>query len=168
VRSDSDSASPSRGAGRDRVAVAVAFAAIALGGLVLVGSLSIESGAGYDRIGPRFFPYLVAAGLLLSGGVLAARALRRESSLARELRDASSASALGILGVALVTSVLLLERAGFILTSTLLFWLVARAFESQRRVRDAVVGFVLSVFVYLAFTRGLGLDLPRGLLDGLF
>jgi hypothetical protein len=28
------------------------------------------------------------------------------------------------------------------------------------------VGALLSVFVYVAFTRGLGLVLPRGLLDG--
>jgi len=39
--------------------------------LVLAGSFAIDFGAGYDRIGPRFFPWVVAAGLLVSGGTLA-------------------------------------------------------------------------------------------------
>jgi len=61
----------------------------------------------------------------------------------------------------------LLERAGFIFTAAVLFWLVARAFESTRPWRDAVAGVLLSVFVYVVFTRGLGLVLPGGLLEGL-
>jgi len=61
-------------------------------------------------------------------------------------------------------SVVLLERAGFILSSSLLFWLVARGFESAKPVRDAAVGLLLSIVVYLAFTRGLGLSLPPGIL----
>ena len=147
--------------------VVVALAVIALGLFVLVGSFAIDLGAGYDRIGPRLFPYLVAAGLLLSGSFLARGALRRETSSVEELRFQTSLSAIGTLSIALVSSVLLLEHAGFILTATLLFWLVARAFESRQPRRDAVVGLLLSIFVYLAFTRGLGLVLPRGLLDGL-
>jgi putative tricarboxylic transport membrane protein len=72
------------------------------------------------------------------------------------------------LGLALASGVLFLERAGFVLTAALLFWLVARAFASPRPLRDAAVGLALSVVVYLAFTRGLGLVLPPGLLGGLF
>jgi putative tricarboxylic transport membrane protein len=154
--------------GPDRFEVAVALAAVALGALVLGGSFAIELGAGYDRIGPRFFPHLVAAGLIVSGGVLTWSSLRRERTLHEAKRHATSSAAVLTLGAALLSSVLLLERAGFIATSTLLFWLVARAFASRRPARDAFVGLVLSVTVYLAFTRGLGLALPRGLLEGLF
>lgn len=154
--------------GPDRVEVVVALAAVALGIFVLAGSISIEFGAGYDRIGPRFFPYLVAVGLILSGSFLAREVLRRKAPLARDVRFQTSWSALGTLTLGLVSSVLLLERAGFILTATLLFWLVARAFESRRPWRDGIVGLLLSVTVYLVFTRGLGLSLPRGVLSGLF
>lgn len=158
--------SPRRGP--DRVEIVVALAAVGLGVFVLAASFFIELGAGYDRIGPRFFPYLVAAGLILSGSFLAREALRREVPLTRDVRFQTSWSALGTLTLGLVSSVILLERAGFILTATVLFWLVARAFESRRPWRDGVVGLLLSVTVYLVFTRGLGLALPRGVLSGLF
>lgn len=147
--------------------IAVAFVAIALGLFVLVGSFSIALGAGYDRIGPRFFPYLVAAGLLLSGGFLVREAWRGDRSPQPDVRETTRLAPLVTLGLALASSVLLLERAGFVVTATLLFWLVARAFESRRPWRDAAVGLLLSVSVYLAFTRGLGLALPGGLLGGL-
>lgn len=168
MRSDIDPPKDSaRAPGPDRAEVVVALAAVALGLFVLAGSFTIDLGAGYDRIGPRLFPYVVAGGLLLSGSFLAWGALRRATSSVGELRLQTSWSAIATLSFALVSSALLLVYAGFILTATLLFWLVARAFESRRPRRDAVVGLLLSVFVYLAFTRGLGLVLPRGLLAGL-
>jgi len=158
-----------QGGGPDRAEVMVAFAAVGLGLSVWAGSMSINLGSGYDRIGPRFFPMVVAAGLVLSGSVLAWGALRRRpTDTFAESPSPTSWPALGWLASSLALSVLLLDRAGFVLTSTLTFWLVARAFESRRPLRDVVVGAVLSVFVYAAFTRGLGLALPAGFLGGLF
>ncbi len=162
-----ESDSPTRTSGPDRVEIGVALGALALGLLVLIGSLSIDLGAGYDRIGPRFFPYLVAAGTLLCGALLLKEALRRGKASRREHASRTSRSVALTLGLALASSVLFLERAGFVLTAALLFWLVARAFESPRPLRDAAVGLALSVAAYLAFTRGLGLVLPGGLLGGL-
>lgn len=155
-----------RGAGPDRAELAVAVAAIALGVFVFAGSSSISLGSGYDRIGPRFFPYSVALGLVLSGALLARGAWRRTPPAA-EAHHPTHWPALGVLTLGLGSSLLLFERAGFILTSAVLFWLVARAFESRHPWRDAVVGVLLSVFVYAAFTRGLGLVLPGGVLGGL-
>jgi putative tricarboxylic transport membrane protein len=161
----------SLGADPDRVEIGAALGALGLGLFLLAGSFSIGLGAGYDRIGPRFFPYLVGFGSLLSGGLLLREAFRggKTSRPSRgEGAFPTSRSASLTLGFALLSSVLLLERAGFVLTAALLFWLVARAFASARPARDAVSGLVLSLAVYLAFTRGLGLVLPRGLLGGLF
>ena len=149
----------------DRVEVVVASGVIALGFVVVGGVFTIGSGVRYDRIGPRFFPYLVAAGLLVSGVFLLREALSRKT--APDVRSRSRASNLGILSIALVSGVIGLERAGFILTSVVVFWLVARAFGSRRIWRDALAGLVLSVIVYLAFTRGLGLPLPAGIFQGL-
>jgi putative tricarboxylic transport membrane protein len=149
----------------DRVEVAVASGVVALGFVVVGGIFTIGSGVRYDRIGPRFFPYLVAAGLLLSGVFLLREALSRKT--APDSRNRSRGSNLGILTIALASGVLGLDRAGFILTSVVVFWLVARAFGSRRIWRDALAGVVLSVIVYLAFTRGLGLPLPAGIFQGL-
>ena len=153
-----------RGTGPDRAEVLVALAAIALGLFVLFASFTIDLGTGYDRIGPRFFPFVVAAGLILSGSFLAKGALRRGNISSTEAPPQTNWPAVGTLATALGSSVLLLEAAGFIPTGALLFFLVARAFKSRRPWRDAVVGLLLSAFVYIAFTRGLGLALPQGLL----
>jgi putative tricarboxylic transport membrane protein len=148
----------------DRVELVVALAVVGLGLFVLAGSRSVEAEAGYDRIGPRFFPSLVAVGLLVSGTVLAGAAVRRPHTAPAP----TGWAAVALLSLALGSSVLLLERAGFVVTSTLLFWLVARAFASCRPWRDGLVGLLLSLLVYLVFTRGLGLMLPPGFFDRLW
>ena len=142
-----------------------AFAAgAAIAGLYLFfGSFGISTGVGYDRIGPRFFPFLVAAGLLATGALVGYESIRRPPAHAEELDPLSFL----FIVLALVLSVLLLERLGFILTGTLLFCLVARAFRSRRYLRNLGVGLTLSILVYFTFTSGLGLVLPRGMLAGL-
>ena len=146
----------------------VSFSVVVIGLFIFIGSFSIDLGAGYDRIGPRFFPYLVATGLLISGILLAKGVFKHKGALVEPLSFQTKWSGLGTLSVSLVLSVLLFNRAGFILTATLLFWLVARAFESRRYWRDAVVGLLLSISIYLSFTGGLGLVLPGGFLGRFF
>ena len=142
---------------------AVGLVAVGLGIYLAVGSFTIQLGSGYDRIGPRFFPYLVAAGLILSGSWLALAARRRrrtghdEGAVAR-----TDWSPLGWLSLGLLLSLVLFEIAGFVLSSSVLFWMAARSFQSKRPIRDAVVALVLSTLVYFTFTKGLGLVLPAG------
>jgi putative tricarboxylic transport membrane protein len=156
-----------------RADLAVALGIIVLGIGVGVGSFGIPFGAGYDRIGPRFFPSVVAAGLTLLGSVLAAAALRAKAVQPAAADAAGSGiaanrRALGFLAAALLLNLLLLERAGFVVASSALYWLAARGFGSERPVRDAVIALGLSLLVYAAFTRGLGLPLPRGILAPFF
>jgi putative tricarboxylic transport membrane protein len=153
--------------------LAVAVAVIVLGIGVGAGSFGIPFGAGYDQIGPRFFPSVVAAGLTLLGSVLAVAALRAKGlrpAAAEAANSGISANrrALGFLAAALLLNLILLERAGFVVASSALFWLAARGFGSERPVRDAVIALLLSLLVYAAFTQGLGLTLPRGILEPFF
>jgi putative tricarboxylic transport membrane protein len=62
----------------------------------------------------------------------------------------------------LIANLLLFETAGFVLASTVLFVCAARAFGSRRLARDAVLGLALATVVFVGFTRGLSLALPRG------
>jgi putative tricarboxylic transport membrane protein len=107
---------------------------------------------------------VVAAGLLLTAGWMFLEDLLR--------RQASAAGidwrAFTLLVLALFVTLILLEPAGFILAAAVLFVLVARAFNSRKLLLDAILGTALSLCVYFAFTRGLGLVLPRGILAGLF
>jgi len=150
----------------------LAAAVVALGVFLLLGVTRIGFGAGYDRIGPRFFPYAVAAGLIVLGGWLAVGAWLA-AGRPKNLSDGSAPVAalnwvsLGYLCLALLLNLALLERAGFVVACSAQFWLVARAFHSQRPLRDAIVAVLLSTAVYFAFSQLLGLSLPAGILESL-
>jgi putative tricarboxylic transport membrane protein len=61
-----------------------------------------------------------------------------------------------------LADIILLEPAGFVVASTVLFWCAARGFGSRRWVRDVAVGLAFSAFAYVFFTRALSLSLPAG------
>jgi putative tricarboxylic transport membrane protein len=150
-----------------RAELALAAAVSALGVFLLLGVSKIRFGAGYDRIGPRFFPYAVAAGLIFLGCWLAVGAIaggREKGSEQQPLHWAP----LAYLTLGLILNLALLDRAGFIVASTVQFWLAAHAFHSRRPLRDAVVAVVVSVIVYVAFSEFLGLTLPAGPLESFF
>ena len=72
-----------------------------------------------------------------------------------------------VLGAVVVFAVML-EPVGWILSATLLFWIVAYALGSRRPVFDIGVGLLLSSLVQLAFGAGLGLNLPSGFIGWIF
>ena len=59
---------------------------------------------------------------------------------------------------------LLVEPAGFLIASTLLFVAVARGFASRRWLSNALVGLALAAFIFTVFNYALGLQLPAGVL----
>lgn len=147
----------------------IALGVLGLGAYFLHGATLIRVLPSYARIGPRFFPFAVGLALLACGAVLAVMALRGHRGLPEESEDADAEAAtdwkaLAIILAALILDLILIRRAGFVLASTVLFWGVALGFGDRRPVRSLVVGFVLALGVYLAFTRLLGLTLPAGLL----
>jgi putative tricarboxylic transport membrane protein len=153
--------------------LAMALGVLALGVLLLWGSSAISFGAGYDRIGPRFFPYAVAAGLILLGARLTVAAIycrqaKQEAAAGPEIQSGLNWRPLGLLSLALLLNLVFLETAGFVIASSVQFWLVARAFHSRRPARDAVIAVLVSTIVYFAFSQVLGLTLPAGIFESLF
>ncbi len=151
-----------------RTEASLAASVVIVGLLLLAGVRGIAPGAGYDRIGPRFFPIVTATGMILLGAVLAIAARRRRPPV----ESAAEPTPLnwvpfGYFALAFVLFIVLLDRAGFAIAAALQFWLVARAFRSRRPARDFLIAVALSLIVYLAFSRGLGLPLPAGILEGL-
>jgi putative tricarboxylic transport membrane protein len=144
---------------------------VAAGLVVLAGVRGIGSGAGYDRIGPRFFPIVIAAGMIGLGGILAISGRRRREQVDAAASPPTAAGIdwrpFGYFALAFLLFLVLMEPAGFAVTAALQFWLIARAFRSGRPARDAVIAVVLALIVYLAFSRALGLPLPAGILEGL-
>lgn len=123
----------------------------------------------YSRIGPRFFPYLVAGAALVCAVLLLIEALRGRRSLpeAGEDVDLSVRDNLRpvlVIAVGLALGALLMKPAGFVIAATLIFIAVALAFDGRNYLRIVTVGFVLSLTCYLSFTRLLDLTLPAGIL----
>jgi putative tricarboxylic transport membrane protein len=128
-------------------------------------------GTGGDNAPTGPYPVLVLAGLAIFTLVATAGLVRGRSRAA----DAPATPA-GVLAVAwkkialiaigIAVDLLLVERGGFVIASTALFWATARAFDSRHPARDALFAVAVSIGAYLLFARALQLPLPAGVLAG--
>lgn len=111
---------------------------------------------GVSTVGP--YPVLVLVGFVAMVIVVAFQRHRHAfSAPARRGRGAVAALAGGAL-----LNVALMDLAGFVLASTVLFWLTAMAFDPRRPWRHATFAFGLSVGAYVLFARLLEVTLPPG------
>jgi putative tricarboxylic transport membrane protein len=142
-------------------------AVVALGVAVVIASQQIKTGFTYDAVGPAMFSNLIGGGLVLSGAASVISA-RRAS-----LKDLPDQLMLTLWPVGLISAALLLEAAlishlGWIPVVTTMFVAGTYAFGDRRILSNAVIGLVLATVILLAFTLGLGIDLPLGPLEPLF
>jgi putative tricarboxylic transport membrane protein len=151
----------------------LALAAIVFGLLVIWQTGQIRLTPAYSMVGPRVIPYIVGGGLVLVGIWLAIETLTgKVSTGSAESEDADPTlptdwRAVGLIALALLAYLLLLERAGFVIASAVLFVVAAYAMGSRRYLRDIVAGILMALVLYLGFTRGLDLRLPAGVLQGI-
>lgn len=140
-----------------------------LGIFVIAGTQDIGGASGYSQVGPRAFPYIIGTGLLILGAVLAWQAVSGgwKNVPLDEAHEAPDWPAFALLSTGVILHMASIAWAGFVLASTFLFTLIARAFGSRRIFRDIVIGLVISTLAFFLFTRGLGLNLPGGLLGGM-
>lgn len=146
-----------------------ALGVLALGTYFAFGAFNIRVLPSYARVGPRFFPLLTSGGLLLCGFLLCVQALRGKAALPEEAEDVDADApsdwrAVLWLCAALLLDAVLIRRLGFVLASTVLFWLAAVGFGNRTHLRTLLIGFTLALLVHLAFTRLLDLTLPQGIL----
>ena len=151
----------------------LALWAVLFGILIVWQTTLIRLTPAYSKVGPRVIPYIVGAGMIVVGVWLAYEALTGRMSLGTtESEDADPAlptdwRTVGLLALALLVYLLLIERAGFIIASATLFFMAAFAMGSRRLARDIAIGIVMSTVLYVVFSRGLGLSLPAGILEGI-
>lgn len=74
----------------------------------------------------------------------------------------------GLVVAGVLFLVLTLEPLGWILSATVLFWVVAYAFGSRRYLFDAGLALLVASAVQLLFSAGLGLALPSGFVGRIF
>lgn len=73
----------------------------------------------------------------------------------------------GIVLAGLVGFAVLLQPIGWLITATGLFWVVCYALGSKRPVFDIGVSVIVASVIQIAFSAGLGLGLPPGIMEGL-
>ena len=153
---------------RSPAEVALSLGVLGLGIGVAAGTAMLPSEGGYAGIGPNFVPGVVGAGLILLGVWLAYEALAGgwrsappDDPSARGEHSFHAASFAWI-SIGLFAHMALIAKGGFVLAGAVLFACVARGFGSTRPARDAAIGLVLAVAVFLFFVKLLNVGLPAG------
>jgi len=162
----------SRGGMHGRSGLVVPLLMAAFSTYLLIGILTMDVPEGTDFPGPTFFPGI----LMVAGYVLAAllvlhylRSPEHPEELSESTYRTHSDWSAVIWSVAgFLVFALTIEFLGWILSAALLFWAVARGVGSRRPLFDISLALVLSSAIYLAFSAGLGLNLPSGILGGGF
>jgi putative tricarboxylic transport membrane protein len=143
-----------------------------------VALLLIAAALGFDArqlpaspavgVGPSAAPQLVSVLVALLGIAHFVSAWRARAAGHAAATDRGNLASLGIVLAGLVGQILLLEvGGGFIASSLWLFALTARGFGERIGVKLLAIGALLSVLVYLFFTKALSLALPAGPLERL-
>jgi len=121
-------------------------------------------------IGPQIFPYLVSGFLILVSLGIIVQILRGnigqpEGTEFGDTIDKTDFKTLLIVAGSMVTYPLLIERAGFIPASTLVFFGVSFAFGARNILKNLFVSLLFSTIVFFSFTRGLNVNLPSRLIE---
>jgi putative tricarboxylic transport membrane protein len=132
----------------------------------LVRAILTKLGLGPDQATSttsNLYPLLVLAGLLFFAFVAVLETVRaRKASLSLSPRKDPGWGPAALIAAGMALDLVLMEQAGFVLASTVLFWLTAQAFDRQHPGRDAVFALALSAGAYLLFVRMLNVTLPAG------
>ncbi len=128
----------------------------------------LPAASGYSGVGPNFTPAVVSGGLILLGFWLllevATGGWRRAppNDAVERGEHAFYLPGFAWVSAGLLAHMALINTAGFVIAGTALFVLVARGFGSARFARDAVIGAVLALAIFLFFVRLLNVNLPAG------
>ncbi len=151
-----------------KAGLAIGLGLIAIAAIIGLDTSQMQVPPTYARVGPQIFPVVITIGLTLAGAALMWNALRgRANGDEFSANEETDWKAVALIGAGLVAHMNLLRPLGFVPAGIVLFLCVTIAFGSRRYLRDLAVGAVLVLAAYVGFTRGLGLQLPPGILRGL-
>jgi putative tricarboxylic transport membrane protein len=170
---DQQIATPSATRGPAWADLGVALGVVALGAIAAWQTTEIPSSL-YAAVGPRAFAWVASAMMLVMGGFLVVDALRGGwSHESDDFGEVDWRGGLWMIGALAANAALIdleipgVGTVGFIIASTVLFTLTARAFNSTRLARDAAIGFALTVVAYVGFDRVLGYKIGTGIIERL-
>jgi len=128
---------------------------------------------GSSIVSPQTFPYMVAAftslvGLGLLIDVLRGRLGTPDGDEPGDPFVPANFKTMAIVAVAIALHVILLEIAGYVIAATVCFFGVSYGFGSRKYLKDLGISLVFALIVYFSFTKGLNINLPSGLFEGVF
>lgn len=151
----------------------IALGLLVMGGLVLLDGRGQPESRSASGVGAGFVPEVVGAFLVVLSVLLMvqlARGHRGEPDEAEGDVDVRSTQWVPLVGCvgAVLLFVAAVEPVGYPIIGALAFWLTAWSMGARNHVRNAIIAVVLTIVVFVVFTRLLGIDLPAGVLDGVF
>jgi putative tricarboxylic transport membrane protein len=84
-----------------------------------------------------------------------------------DLRHPADWKTLGLLAFFFLLNALLIDRLGWVISGTILFWGSAFALGNRHHIRGLAIAITLSLATFYAFAIGLGVNLPAGILQGI-
>jgi len=154
--------------------ILVAIGIAAMGVVILIDLQDIRVPRAFSSVGPRVFPTVVGWGLVIIGVWYAIDILRGDTAApSADSEDADPTLpadwvVMGGIALSLVAYALLMEPAGFVVASAVLFVAATFSMGSRSYVRDIVIGVAVSLITFLAFSEWLGIRLPNGILERFF
>ena len=138
---------------------------VAFGILSAFGAAAIPTSS-WAVVGPSLFPWAVTGLLVICGILLTLQGLRGGWAGEEELEPLQTGQLLWV-GGGLIANLILIDEAGFIIASTIMFAMVARGFGSRNWPRDLGLGFAIALVAYVGFDRLLGYKIGSGLIEAL-
>lgn len=147
---------------------AIPLVLVAIGCYLTYGLVTMEVPESASWPGPRMFPTIVTVLLFVVASCMGIQAIR--GYLKQKTTDPQSKkhnldwTAVLIVAATFLVFALILIPLGWILSGALLFWGVAVGLGSRSWLKDALISLAVSSLVQVAFSAGLGLNLPSGIL----
>lgn len=152
--------------------LAFAGSLLILGLVVLYDTSKMLVPPGSGTVGPQIFPYLVSGFVIFISLGLFIQIFRGnlgvpEGTEFGEIINKTDYKSLAMVAGSMLTYPLLIERAGFIIATTVAFFGVAYAYGAKNLLKNLLISIIFSFIVYFSFSKGLNVGLPAGIL-GIF
>ena len=152
--------------------LAFAGSLLILGLVVLYDTSKMLVPPGSGTVGPQVFPYLVSGFVIFISLGLFIQIFRGNLGIPEgtefgEVVEKTDFKSLAMVAGSMLTYPLLIERAGFIIATSVVFFGVAFAYGAKNLLKNLAISLIFSLIVYFSFSKGLNVNLPAGIL-GMF
>jgi len=152
--------------------LAFAGSLLLLGVIVLFDTKRMVVPPGSGSVGPQVFPtiigvFIVMVALFLAFEVLRGNYGQPEGTEFGEIKTKTDFKTLGTVSASILTYPFLIESAGFVIASTVVFFGVGLAYGARKLIKNLLIALIFALVVYLTFTKFLSVELPAGILKGI-